>query len=47
MKVKIPNYGWPMASAEEHYGGKMKETKKNMRNTHYINHIVNTVLLNH
>ena len=28
MKVKIPNYGWPMASAEEHYGGKNEGNKK-------------------
>ena len=27
-KGKIPNYGWPMASAGEHYGGKNEGNKK-------------------
>ena len=27
-KDKIPNYGWPIASAGEHYGGKIPRNKK-------------------
>ena len=46
-KDKIQNFGWPISSAGEHYGGKTAErNKKNMKNTHYINHIVNMDLLN-
>jgi len=45
-KDKIQNFGWPISSAGEHYGGKSLKNKKNTKDIHYINHIVNTDLLN-
>ena len=45
---KIQNYGWPITSAGEHYGGRIDDSNKVMimKNIHYINRIVNIVLLN-
>ena len=41
-KNGILNYGWPIVSEGEHY----KNTEKKRRNIHYINPIVNLVILN-
>ena len=40
------NFGWPIASAGEHYGGKTKITRENMKSTLYIILIVIMDLLN-
>ena len=38
----IQNFGWAISSYGEHYGGKNAlKIKINMKNIHYINHILN------
>ena len=45
---KIQNFGWPIVSAGEHYGGKERDgNDKKYENIPYTSHIKNMVLLNH